>query len=315
MSPAATNNASVNSQELTRDMQKKMQDVKSMAFDSSLKLSMSQEGSEDKLDINLSLKGKADEQDEDNNSAEMDMGADISGSFMGIDAKSSGKLSMVILGADAYFNLSSLSLPAEFADQMERISPLMNTWYILEGAVDQAKATAESGAGSSIADAFASGNLTPAQKESVKKLVESSDFFTTSVNDGFVNVSGVSTYKVSAKLNRPGIVKFVQEMAKIQDEEMSASDVSDLEAGLKDIEFDGALFIGKDDHLLYRVTGSLTPTAGGEFAKTIGNFNLVIDVTMSSMNKDQGIKAPAGAVVFDESLLAAPAVDPVVEEY
>lgn len=294
----------VDPQELTRDMQKNMHDIESGAFDSSFELSLTELESKESLDVDMSLKGKHDARDESDMRVELDLDAEVAGNIEGMEADSSVSLSMVAIDSDAYLKLVDLTLPTDVADAMEMIEPYMGTWYMFSGAVDMAKTAAEAEAGPvGIADAFAGENATPEQKEAVKNLLENTDFFETTVDDATVDVGGVNTYKVSVKLDRPGIVEFVKELADIHEEELSASDISDLEDGLKEVEFDGVLYIGVDDKMLYRVTGSLSPTSDSDFVKEMGNFTFTIDANMSDFNEDQGIVAPAGAVEFDPESL------------
>jgi len=292
-----------NAQELTRDMVKKEQDVKSAAMHGSIDLRVDDQQTKDNVKATIALGTKSDMRNDADQRFSMSLKGDLDGTMNGSAIKGGMDLDLVLVVKDIFVRLNKLESPeidqSPFGGAVKKIS---GKWYIFKDAVEQAKSLAkEQAQGASfqgLADGLAGDNATPAQKQQMRDLVARTNFFESSVDDTTASVDGTDTYKVAVKLNKPEIVNFAKESAKIRGQEMSADEVRNMEKGLGEVDFQGTLYIGVQDHLLYRAAGTVTPVPGSDAAKN-GNFLVNFDATFSGYNQDQKITAPANAEPFD----------------
>lgn len=296
-------------QSLMSDMTKAMQDQKSMGLMVAFNFSVDDKTSGENVKLNLALNGKSDMRSADDNRAQFNITADVSGKMQGQDLTGSVDSDLSMIKKDLYARLNSLTLPAAASAMVPAgmIDELKGKWYIFENVLEKTKDLAQgSGSAGDLATAFSGENATPEQKAKMEKLFQErfADVFDKTLEDGAVSIGGVDTTKISVKLNKPQMVSFLKEAATISGKPMSASDATELEQGLKEVDFTGAIYIGTSDKLLYKVEGTFTPATGSAMLAK-GNFTVGMKMEMSNYGKNQDINAPTGAEKFDAEAFMA----------
>ncbi len=303
-------------QSLIQDMTKAEQNVKSGALQAKFALSVDDKEKGENLTLNLALAGKGDGRDENNTSASVNLTANVNGKMSSQAITGDLDVDLMMVKKDAFVRLNKLTLPPEADMYMPVVEQILKKWYIFENALDQTKELAKSQGGSldDFATSFAGDGATEEQKKQIRELFEQrfADIFDKTLEDGNVSVGGVDTRKISVKLNKTQLVKFAQEVSKINKKELSASDVKEMEDTLKEIEFVGAMYIGASDKYLYRITGDFAPANGSTITETV-NFRLNVDITMSDRNKNQDVTAPIGAETFDPEKIMGALAPPAPE--
>lgn len=288
----------VSAQELVRDMQAKMTDLTSAAVESTVTVDVSEKETKEAMKIALGLSGKVDSRKDDDQRAALTLTADLQGSASGQNLTGNITLDTAIIAKDIYLRISRLTAPPDFEAFLPQVQPYLNKWWLFANAVEDAASAAKSE--SDLSSIFAGENATEEQKQAMRTLVAQTNFFDASMDSDTVEVGSVETTKVNVGLNKKEIVTFAKEAAKIMKEDLSTADITELEKNLDEIVFSGALYIGVDDHLLYKVTGSVEPTPTSSIRED-GMFSIALDVTLSKHNANQDITAPVGAEAFDPS--------------
>lgn len=302
-------------QTIIQDMTKTMRDQKSLALKGSIGLTVDDKQTGENLKLNFGIDGKADARTEGDERFTFNIKSDVSGKMQQTSLTGSIDADATLFQKDLFTRLNSLVLPPEAAQFEPIVQELKGKWYIFADALSKTKDLAKSEGGSvaQLADLFAAENATPEQKAATEKLVEErfADIFDKTLGEN-VKLGGVETTKISIKLNRPQLVSFIKEMAEINKAPMSSNDISELEKGLKEVEFEGAFYIGVTDKNLYKFEGTFAPATGSDLIKQ-GNFTVSAKLEMTGFGENQDITKPLGAEVLDQAKLfglMAPPTDP-----
>lgn len=140
-------------------------------------------------------------------------------------------------------------------------------------------------------------NMTDQQKQN-KALLEKSTFFKDVKYLGVENVSGVSSYHYSATIDKEGVKAFLDETAKTQGTALTEQEKADMENALNSTDLSGEVWIGAEDMIIRKVTGTMKMTLESKEL-----MNLSISFALKDVNKAQTVEEPKEAKDFDPSLL------------
>ncbi len=148
--------------------------------------------------------------------------------------------------------------------------------------------------GADMMDENTEDELTPAQEQELKKLVEETEFFSIVEDRGTADVNGAKTTHYVVTMNRSEVERFVDEAAKITEDPMTADEQAEFERILHDVEGKEAeLWIGNRDSRIYRFVAMDLPIRN-EDGTTDGTADITVNIT--DYNQDISVEAPEDAM-------------------
>jgi hypothetical protein len=130
--------------------------------------------------------------------------------------------------------------------------------------------------------------------------IDFASWLTNLSNDGTSDIEGTSTTHISGDANISQIVSDLLDIAKATGGAGAASQIpqaqlDQVEQAISDAHID--VYSGEDDHVIRKLDLSLSadPSAiGGVAAAAVGSVDVDFAVTLSGVNEDQSVSAPAG---------------------
>lgn len=193
------------------------------------------------------------------------------------DKKGNGTIAFKVIDKKLFFSVNKLELPGVSMDSFKsQLDSLLNVWWAMP-----------------VSEENSIGKLTQEQKE-MKDKFKTTQFFTNAYEDGEEDVNGVKTVKYRVDVDKAAVKKFLTDVTLLSGNQPNPEDESAIEAGLKEIEFSGAVWVGKDDDVLHRIKGTLVmqPKEG-----PISSFDL--DYTGFAYGEDVDVVAPENPKDFN----------------
>lgn len=279
------------SAELISEMQKKMVDITSASFTANIKV----DG--DLADVELPVSvGQGEVQ-----SAQIN----LSGTFDSTDLQNpigmfnatmqAGEIDNI--GFDAILNGEQIYLKVNTLPSVFPLNPALftNQWIFIDQAELEKEfslKTDELGDNVEVRK-----ELTEEQIKQIQEAVQNAKLIIITDELGAKEISGVDTVGYEFEIDTVELVRLIEQISEIVDEEITASDQKDIdEAVMTAEEFDGQMWIGKTDNLLYNVSGSVFV----EDDETGKSGTVTFDVTMSDYNQPVEITIPEQTKSIEE---------------
>jgi hypothetical protein len=263
-------------------MQEKISSEKVKTCHYEMDFTLSGESENQPVTVNLDLEGDIDISDIENPKTK----SDISGSveYGGITFSSQSEL--VTLKEDLYFKFVKIS-PIPLGEFPIDLSTLKNQWIKISSSdlsglygIDTEKA-----------------ELTPAQEEEIRKLIEETEFFSEIKALKPETIAKVKCYHYQVTVDKNALLEFMEKYAEIVGEKMTSSDKKALKELLDNIDkLSAELWIGKKDKFLYKAKSKFNFKIPEEGDK----IGLGFTVTLSKYNEKVEIEEPKGAKSLED---------------
>lgn len=137
-------------------------------------------------------------------------------------------------------------------------------------------------------------DMTPEQKQ-MKDLAEKTQFFKSVSDSGSDKVGSVDAEKYSVELDKEAFKTYLTEAQKISGSPASSSDMVEFDKLMKNVDFNGNVWVSKSDQTLIKVGGKvkLNPSADTD------NTGMDFDITYTIVNGDVKVEVPANPEKFD----------------
>lgn len=224
-----------------------------------------------KTQFDLDISGKSDAKDKDFLKGDMTVKMNISID----DQKNSAELLVKMLDKKVFLNLTKLALAGISSEQVKaQMDPVLNTWWSLAGE-----------------DNLFS-ELTKEQAD-IKEQFKTTEFFTNASEEGEEEIDGVKTIRYRVELDKEALQKFLMDIARLSDNQLTPEEEIAMKDSLKDLEFSGAAWVGDDD-ILHRIKGTVaaSPKQGA-----ISSFD--IDYRAWNYEEDVTVSAPETSKEFN----------------
>jgi hypothetical protein len=273
-------------QVVLKEMIKNASTVKSADF--ILTPSMKVKSPEGNFNFNIDLSGKFDKNDIQ--SPKYDFNLDLSMKMEDPNFKDEGMLNLafMFIKDKGYVKINDLRIPASIqmfvAQYLDLVNEYKAKWIELKS--DSLPETVQN---QLIAEETA-------EEKQIRELAEKTEFFEVLKNYGAENLNGANVYHYDVTLNKENFKIFAKETAKINGEELSTTELSDMDETLEKLTMTMGLWIGVLDSLPYKV--DLTANAKEE--KQNLEFEIILTGNINKYNTDQQIVAPAPTTNIDE---------------
>lgn len=224
--------------------------------------------------FSVELSGKSDSEDEEN--PKFDGQGTVS-----INSKETAlkiALDLRLFGKKLYLNLTNTELPEAAETFKQSLAALQGKWWMMENPAESSPYLK---------------SLTEEQKQLAEAL-KNIPIFTEPVKISEEAVNGLLSRKYKIALSRPGLKQFILMFAKLGGNEVSETEAAAIEESLKDITFDGHVWVAKKGGVMNRIAGKLTMQDAPSFD---------IDVQMWDFGKKFSIEEPKDATPFNPAQL------------
>lgn len=196
------------------------------------------------------------------------------------DQNISGALQFRTVDKKIFANISELNFPGAGGDEIKKqMADFLNKWWSLP-----------MGEESTVA------KLTDEQKK-LQESFKTTKFFKSAADEGSEDVHGIKCTRYRVELDKEAVKKFLVDVARAADNQLSAEEEVAIQKGLDEMEFSGVLWVGGDD-LAHRIKGTVTsqPAQGAS-----SSFD--IDYSAWDYGKDVALSAPEGAKELNPLML------------
>jgi hypothetical protein len=197
-----------------------------------------------------------------------------------------------------YFMLSKLAIQGADQIPQEFTDTYVGKWWKLAVPPETLKQLTNS-----MPEGGSSQQASDPQKQQLIDLFNNTQFFKNVQFVATEDVKGEQSAHYTAQLDKDALMTFVQKAAVIQNKPMSDSDVTDMQNGLKNVDFSGGVWIGNTSGIMNQISGNITYTGT---TPADGNGTFAVRLTLWNFNQPVAVVAPAGAQDFPyEQLMGA----------
>lgn len=229
-----------------------------------------------KVQFSLEAVGSSDVSD--SRSPKVDMTVKVSGSVDG--SSGSGEFLFKTLDKKMFANLTKITISGATGETLStQLASVLNTWWSIP-----------------LNDQNYFGKLTEQQKQLQEKL-RTTPFFINAAEMGEEDVSGVKSTRYRVELDKQAVQKFILDIARMGENQLSPEEELAIGDSLKDVEFSGAVWVNDDD-AVNRIQGRIVvrPEQGS-------STSLDLDYTGWDYGKDVAILAPESPKDFNPLML------------
>jgi len=244
------------------------------------------------FDFKVDLAGKYNAKDTENVKTELDIKIAGDVDMDGQSGSASVGFSFKLIDKKAFFKLNELVLPDQYkpflAMYQSVIDEYTNKWISLPSDMMPPELQKQ----------IKGDEKLTAKQEKIKELAEESPLLTVVKDHGTENINGINTYHYDTEFNVENFKKLLVEVSKIEEKEISESQLSDIDRIFKEMDIKLELWIGTEDYLPYQGNIALK----GQDSEY--DVDIVMDWTGSDFNETFDIKAPTDTVTFEDLMKA-----------
>lgn len=256
----------------------KFADVKKMSSSLTMSGTMQAPAGEKPSSVQFSLQANGKTDFTDSKSPKLDVIFKLNASMD--DQKMGGDATLKSSDKKIFVNVSNIEMPGEQGKAMkEQLGSFLNVWWSLPVGED-----------SSIA------KLTDESKQ-ISDLFKTTTFFKGAVEEGTEDVQGVKSTKYRVEVDKEALKKFLLDFGRVSGNQISPEEELAIGDSLNDVEFSGAVWIGKDGEM-HRIKGTITARP-----KQGPSSSFEVDYMGWDYGKDVVVAAPEKSEEFNPLML------------
>lgn len=211
----------------------------------------------------------------DSESPLVDMSFKLSG-----DADSAGGSGTILFKSvdkKMYFSLASIDAAGEKGEELKtQMASFIGAWWSLP-----------------LGETSPFGKLSDQQNELMKKL-KGVNLFVSATEEGEEEIEGISATRYRVEVSKDALKQFISDLARITENQLSPDEETAIAESLKEVEFSGAVWVGKKDDLIHRISGTVavSPAQGS-------SASFEVDFIGWDFGKKVAVEAPAQSQEFN----------------